>query len=95
MKPSTFVISDHIEAIKMFVTYFQYENHMSDSWLQNAIPAAQACKWLAENFDTVHPSMSENEVDELIKMIDQVAKRMEEYKNDLLRDFGGEQDEWE
>jgi|TARA_E500000318_G_scaffold109343_1_gene122102 hypothetical protein len=95
MKPSTFVISDHIEAIRMFTTFFQYENHMSDSWLQNAMPAAQGCKWIAKNFADVHPSMTENEVDELIKMIDQVANRMEQYKNDLLKDFGGEDDEWE
>ena len=95
MKPSTFVISDHIEAIRMFTTFFQYENPMGETWLANALPAAQGCKWLAKNFEKVAPSMSENEIDELIKMIDQVAQRMEQYKNDLLKDFGGEDDGWD
>ena len=36
MKPSTFEISDRIEAIRMFTTFFQYENPMDDSFIENA-----------------------------------------------------------
>ncbi len=87
MQPSTFQISDRIEAIRMFVTFFQYEDPMSDSFLENALPAAKACKWIGKNPNAVLPSLSNTECDKLVEMVNQVADRMEQYKNDLLQKF--------
>ena len=98
MKPSTFEISDRIEAIVMFTTFFQYVNPMDDSFIEKAMPAAQACKWIAANPEKVLPSLSMKEVDELIKMVDQVADRMERFKNELLQKFDEPEDnynDWE
>ena len=67
MKRSTFTISNHIEAIHMFTTYYMYEDPRSESFLQNALPACAAAKYISENWDKICPSLSENEADELVR----------------------------
>ena len=65
MKPSTFTVSDHIEAIRMFTTFYMYEDPRSKSFLENALPACAAAKYISDNWDHIYPSLSENEADDL------------------------------
>ena len=96
MKPSTFTISNHIEAIRMFTTFYMYEDPQSDSFLQNALPACAAAKYISEHWDHIYPSLSEKEANELVHMIDRAADRMEEFKRDLLGRLEKEMDnEWD
>ena len=96
MKPSTFTISNHIEAIRMFTTFFMYEDPQSESFLQNALPACTAAKYISEHWDMIYDSLSEEEADELVLMIDRAADRMEEFKRDLLNRMEKEMDnEWD
>ena len=96
MKPSTFTISNHIEAIRMFTTYYMYEDPRSESFLQNALPACTAAKYISEHWEKICPSLSENEADELVRMIDRAADRMEQFKRDLLNQIEKEMDdEWD
>ena len=96
MKPSTFTVSDHIEAIRMFTTFYMYEDPRSESFLQNALPACAAAKYISDNWDDIYPSLSEKEADDLVNMIDRAADRMEQFKRDLLSQMEGEPDnEWD
>ena len=96
MKPSTFTISNHIEAIRMFTTYYMYEDPRSESFLQNALPACAAAKYISENWDHIHASLSEREANDLVNMIDRAADRMEQFKRDLLNQMEKEMDnEWD
>jgi hypothetical protein len=99
MKPSTFTISDHIEAIRMFTTYFMYDDPRKASFMQNALPCIRAAKYIADNFDDILPSLSEKEADDLVERIDRAAIRMEEYKFDLLnqleKEMENEDEQWD
>ena len=96
MKPSTFTVSDHIEAIRMFTTFYMYEDPRSESLLQNALPACTAAKYISENWDHIYASLSEREADDLVNMIDRAADRMEQFKRELLNQMEKEMDnEWD
>ena len=96
MKPSTFIVSNSIEAIRMFTTFYMYEDPRSKSFLQNALPACAGAKYISDNWDDIYPSLSEKEADELVNMIDRAADRMEQFKRDLLSQMEGEPDnEWD
>ncbi len=96
MKPSTFIVSNSIEAIRMFTTFYMYEDPRSKSFLENALPACAAAKYISENWDDIYPSLSETEADDLVNMIDQAADRMEQFKRDLFSQMEGEPDnEWD
>ena len=96
MKPSTFTVSDHIEAIRMFTTFYMYEDPRSKSFLENALPACAAAKYISDNWEQIHPSISDEEADDLVDMIDRVADRMEQFKRDLLNRMVKEsENEWE
>ena len=99
MKPSTFTISDHIEAIRMFTTYFMYDDPRTASFMQNALPCIRAAKYIADNFDDILPSLSEKEADDLVEMIDRAAIRLEQYKFDLLnqleKEMENEDEQWD
>ena len=96
MKPSTFIVSNSIEAIRMFTTFYMYEDPRSKSFLQNALPACAAAKYISENWDEIHPSLSDEEAEDLVNMIDRAADRMEQFKRDLLSQMEGEPDnEWD
>ena len=96
MKPSTFTVSDHIESIRMFTTFYMYEDPRSKSFLENALPACAGAKYISDNWDHIYPSLSETEADELVNMIDRAADRMEQFKRDLLSQMEGEPDnEWD
>ena len=96
MNPSTFIVSNHIEAIRMFTTFFMYEDPRSESFLQNALPACTAAKYISDNWEQIHPSISDEEAEDLVDMIDRVADRMEQFKRDLLNRMEKEsENEWE
>ena len=105
MKPSTFTVSNSIEAIRMFTTFYMYEDPRSKSFLENALPACAAAKYISDNWDEIHPSLSDvykrqslsdREAEDLVNMIDQAADRMEQFKRDLLSQMEGEPDnEWD
>mgnify|MGYP003113023476 CR=1 FL=1 len=87
MKPSKCNASDHIENVRMFVTFFQYEDPKSDSFMQNALLAIEGAKYLAANFEKLRPSLTEEEEIEIVKSVDIAANRMETYKSDLLSEL--------
>ena len=93
MKPSPCTASDHIENVRMFVTFFQYEDPKSDAFLQNALLAIRGAKYLADNFEKLRPSLTEEEEIEIVKSVDIAAKRMETYKTDLLSELEKEFDD--
>tara|TARA_A100001015_G_C14576337_1_gene551138 strand:+ start:293 stop:583 length:291 start_codon:yes stop_codon:yes gene_type:complete len=96
MKPSTFIVSNHIEAIRMFTTFHMYEDPRSDSFLQNALPACAGAKYISDNWEQIHPSLTDKEADDLVDMIDRAADRMEQFKRDLLNRIEKEsENEWE
>ena len=96
MKPSTFTVSDHIEAIRMFTTFYMYEDPQSKSFLENALPACTGAKYISDNWDQIHPSLSDKEAEKLVDMVDRAADRMEEYKRDLLGRMEQEpENEWD
>ena len=96
MKPSTFTVSDHIEAIRMFTTFYMYEDPRSESFLQNALPACAGAKYISDNWNEIHPSLSDKESEDLVNMIDRAANRMEQFKRDLLNELEQEpENEWE
>ena len=96
MKPSTFIVSNYIEAIRMFTTFYMYEDPRSKGFLENALPACAAAKYISDNWDEIHPSLSDREAEDLVNMIDQAADRMEQFKRDLLSQMEGEPDnEWD
>ena len=96
MKPSRCTASDHIEAIRMFTTFYMWEDPRSESFLQNALPACAAAKYISENWDRIHASLSEREANDLVNMIDRAADRMEQFKRDLLNQMEKEMDnEWD
>jgi hypothetical protein len=87
MKPSKCTASDHIENVRMFATFFQYEDPKSETFLQNALLAIQGVKYLADNFDHLRDSMTEDEEIKIVEAVDIAAKRMETYKSDLLSEL--------
>ena len=96
MKHSTFTVSDHIEAIRMFTTFYMYEDPRSKSFLQNALPACAGAKYISENWDEIHPSLTDKEAVYLENMIDRAADRMEQFKRDLLSQMEQEsENEWD
>ena len=92
MKPSPCTASDHIENVRMFVTFFQFEDPKSDSFMQNALLAIRGAKYLADNFEKLRPSLTEEEEQEIVKSVDIAANRMETYKTDLLSELEKEFD---
>jgi len=99
MKPSTFIISNHIEAIRMFTTFFMYEDPRSESFLNAALPCMLGAKYIADNFHWIRDSLSEDEEVRLVESLDQAADRMDKYKKELLnnleKEMEDEQDEWD
>ena len=93
MKPSPCTASDHIENVRMFVTYFQFEDPKSDSFMQNALLAIEGAKYLAANFDKLRPSLTEEEEKEIVNSVEIAANRMESYKSDLLSELEKEFDD--
>ena len=93
MKPSQCTASDHIENVRMFVTYFQYEDPKSETFLQNALLAINGAKYLAANFEKLRPSLTEEEEIEIVNSVDIAAKRMETYKSELLSELEKEFDD--
>ena len=87
MKPSQCTASDHIENVRMFVTYFQYEDPKSDAFLLNSLLAIRGAKYLADNFEKLRPSLTEEEEIEIVNSVDIAAKRMETYKSELLSEL--------
>ena len=52
MKPSTFIVSNSIEAIRMFTTFYMYEDPRSKSfWKMHS--ACAAAKYISENWDDI------------------------------------------
>ena len=99
MKSSTFKISDSIEAIRMFTTFYMYEDPRSPDFFNNALPCIKGCKYIADNFDDILPSLSDKEADDLVEMIDRAANRMDQYKKDFLnqleKEMENEDDPWD
>jgi hypothetical protein len=93
MKPSPCTASDHIENVRMFVTFFQFEDPKSDSFMQNALLAIHGAKYLADNFEKLRPSLTEEEEIEIVNYVDIAAKRMETYKSELLSELEQEFDD--
>ena len=99
MKPSRCTASDHIEAIRMFTTFFMWEDPRSESFLNAALPCMIGAKYIADNFHWIRDSLSEDEETRLIESLDQAAERMDKYKKELLnsleKEMEDEQDEWD
>ena len=93
MKPSPCTASDHIENVRMFVTFFQFEDPKSDSFMQNALLAIEGAKYLAANFEKLRPSLTEEEEKEIVNSVEIAANRMETYKSDLLSELEKEFDD--
>ena len=55
MKPSPCTASDHIENVRMFATFFQYEDPKSETFLQNALLAIEGAKYLARTLTNFVP----------------------------------------
>ncbi len=82
-----------IENVRMFVTYFQFEDPKSDSFMKNALLAINGAKYLADNFEKLRPSLTEEEEIEIVNSVDIAAKRMESYKSELLSELEQEFDD--
>ena len=97
MKPSPCTVSDHIEAIRMFTTFYMWEDPRSESFLNAALPCMLGAKYIADNFHWIRDSLSEDEETRLIESLDQAAERMDKYKKELLnsleKEMEDEQDE--
>ena len=59
-------------------------------------PFSGGAKYISENWDHIHASLSEREANDLVNMIDRAADRMEQFKRDLLNQMEKEMDnEWD